>query len=75
MLYWHTVYTLHIESEGYDPGDEYSEEIAKPSQSQQVESPNTRGCIQKFPDWVDNEINNNRHSLGSNTNAYGGETH
>jgi hypothetical protein len=31
-----------------------------------------RGCIQKFPDWVDNEINNNdnnnnKHSLRSNT--------
>jgi hypothetical protein len=37
-----------------------------------------RGCIQKFPDWVDNEINNNnnnKHSLRSNTKGYGGETH
>jgi hypothetical protein len=35
-----------------------------------------RGCIQKFPDWVDNEINNNKnkHSLESNTKAYGGKT-
>jgi hypothetical protein len=36
------------------------------------------GCIQKFPDWVDNEINNNssnKHSLRSNTNGYGGKTH
>jgi hypothetical protein len=32
-------------------------------------------CIQKFLDWVDNEINNNKHSLGSNTNGYGGRTH
>jgi hypothetical protein len=33
-----------------------------------------RGCIQKFPDWVDNEINsnNNEHSLRSNTKGYGG---
>jgi hypothetical protein len=37
---------------------------------------NVRGCIQKFPDWVDNEINNNnKHSLRSNTKGYGGKTH
>jgi hypothetical protein len=35
-----------------------------------------RGCIQKFPDRVDNEINNkNKHSLRSNTKGYGGKTH
>jgi hypothetical protein len=43
-----------------------------------------RGCTQKFPDWVDNEIhhrNNNssssssKHSLRSNTKCYGGKTH
>jgi hypothetical protein len=36
-----------------------------------------RGYIQKFPDWVDNEINynNNKHSLRSNTKGYGGKTH
>jgi hypothetical protein len=34
-----------------------------------------RGCIQKFPDWVDNEINNNKHSMRSNTKGYGGKTH
>jgi hypothetical protein len=34
-----------------------------------------RRCIQKFPDWVDNEINNNKHSLRSNTKDYGGKTH
>jgi hypothetical protein len=36
-----------------------------------------RRCIQKFPDWVDNEIYayNNKHSLRSNTNGYGGKTH
>jgi hypothetical protein len=36
-----------------------------------------RGCIQKFPDQVDNEINNNnnKHSLRSNTKGYGGKTH
>jgi hypothetical protein len=35
-----------------------------------------RGCIQKFPDWVDNEINNNnKNSLRSNTKGYGGKTH
>jgi hypothetical protein len=35
------------------------------------------GCIQKFPDWVDNEIYayNNKHSLRSNTKGYGGKTH
>jgi hypothetical protein len=38
-----------------------------------------RGCIQKFPNRVDNEINsnnnNNKHSLRSNTKGYGGKTH
>jgi hypothetical protein len=40
-----------------------------------------RWCIQKFPDWVNNEINNNnnnnnsKHSLESNTKGYGGKTH
>jgi hypothetical protein len=35
-----------------------------------------RGRIQKFPDWVDNEIsNNNKYALGSDTKCYGGETH
>jgi hypothetical protein len=33
------------------------------------------GYIQKFPDRVDNEINNNKHSLRSNTKGYGGKTH
>jgi hypothetical protein len=31
-----------------------------------------------FPDWVDNEINNNnnnKHSLRSNIKSYGGKTH
>jgi hypothetical protein len=37
----------------------------------------TQGCIQKFQDWVDNEIYayNNKHSLRSNTKCYGGKTH
>jgi hypothetical protein len=36
-----------------------------------------RGCIQKFPDWVDNEIYayNNKHSLRNNPKDYGGKTH
>jgi hypothetical protein len=36
-----------------------------------------RVCIQKFPDWIDNELknNNNQHSLKSNTKDYGGKTH
>jgi len=34
-----------------------------------------REYIQKFPDWVDNEINNNKHSLRNNTKGYGGKTH
>jgi hypothetical protein len=36
-----------------------------------------RMCIQKFPDWVDNEIYayNNKHSLRSNTKRYGNKTH
>jgi hypothetical protein len=33
------------------------------------------GCIQKFRDWVDNEINNsNKHMLRSKTKGYGGKT-
>jgi hypothetical protein len=34
-------------------------------------------CIQKFPDWVDNEIYayKNKHSLRSDTKGYGGKTH
>jgi hypothetical protein len=36
-----------------------------------------RGRIQKFPDWVDNEIypHSNKHSLRSNTKSYGGKIH
>jgi hypothetical protein len=38
-----------------------------------------QGCIQKFLDWVNNEINNNddnnKHSLRSNAKGYGGKTH
>jgi hypothetical protein len=36
-----------------------------------------QGCIQKFPDSVDNEINNtnNKRSLRSNIKGYGGKTH
>jgi hypothetical protein len=35
-----------------------------------------RQCIQKFPDWADNEINNsNKHSLRSNKKGYGVKTH
>jgi hypothetical protein len=35
-----------------------------------------RGYIQKFPDWVDNEINNkNKNLLRSNTKDYGGKAH
>jgi hypothetical protein len=34
-----------------------------------------RGYIQKFPDWVDNEIKNNKHSLRRNTKDYGVKTH
>jgi len=35
-----------------------------------------RGRIQKFPEWVNNEINNkNKHLLRSNTKGYGGKTH
>jgi hypothetical protein len=39
-------------------------------------SSHLRGCIQTFPDWVDNEINNNnKYSLRNNTKSYGGKTH
>jgi hypothetical protein len=42
-----------------------------------VHTVNTRGRIQKCPDWVDKEIYayNNKHSLRSNTKCYGGKTH
>jgi hypothetical protein len=44
--------------------------VSRPRQIFQV----IRGCIQKFPYWVDNEINNNnKHSLGRNTKGYGGK--
>jgi hypothetical protein len=35
------------------------------------------GFIQKFPNWIDNEIYayNNKHSLRCNTKGYGGKTH
>jgi hypothetical protein len=35
------------------------------------------GCIQKFLDWVNNEIyiHNNKHSLRSNTKGYGSKIH
>jgi hypothetical protein len=41
-----------------------------------VPKPNIiRGCIQKSPERVDNEINNNnKHSLRSNTKDYGSKT-
>jgi hypothetical protein len=36
-----------------------------------------RGCIQKFPDWVDNEIYAYLwyYSLRRNTKGHGGKTH
>jgi hypothetical protein len=37
-----------------------------------------RRYTEKFPDYVDNEINennNNKHSFRSNTKSYGGKTH
>jgi hypothetical protein len=34
-----------------------------------------QGYIQKLPDWVDNEMNNNKHSLRSNTKGYDGKAH
>jgi hypothetical protein len=36
-----------------------------------------QGCIQKFPDWFDNEIYayNNKLSLRSNKKGYGGNAH
>jgi hypothetical protein len=45
--------------------------------SSSVWSLTTRGRIQKFPDWVDNEINNNnnKHSLRSNTRGFVSKTH
>jgi hypothetical protein len=41
------------------------------TQKRSVSRCKIRVCIQKFPDWVDNEINNNKHSLRSNTKGYG----
>jgi len=36
-----------------------------------------RGCIEKFPDWVDNKIYayNKEHLLRSNISGHGGKTH
>jgi hypothetical protein len=36
-----------------------------------------QGCIQKFPDWFDNEIYayNNKPLLRNNTKGYGNKTH
>jgi len=41
------------------------------------QSSKIRGRIQKFPDWVDNEINayNNKHTLRRKTKSYDGKTH
>jgi hypothetical protein len=43
----------------------------------EIREVNIRGCNQKFPDSVDNEIYayNNKHMLRSNTEGYGGKTH
>jgi hypothetical protein len=49
-----------------------------PSPQFSLRSSLIRGCIQKFPNWVDNEINlnnNNKNSLKSNTKGYSGKTH
>jgi hypothetical protein len=64
----HTLYSfmreLHISS---------CQELANSAEGDMVN--NIRGCVQKFPDWVDNEINiKNKHSLGSNTKRYGDKT-
>jgi hypothetical protein len=43
-----------------------------------VEIVTVRVYIEKFPDWVGNEMNNNdnnKHSLASNTKGYGRKTH
>jgi hypothetical protein len=36
-----------------------------------------RGCIEKFPDWVSEEIYayNNKHSLRATQSVYGGKTY
>jgi hypothetical protein len=47
----------------------------EPSNQSLIISWDVRMSIQKFPDWVDNEINNNnKHSLRSNTKSCGGKT-
>jgi hypothetical protein len=50
---------------------------SKPKSVKLLDTSHLRGCILKFPDWVDNEIYayNNRHSLSSNAKDYGGKTH
>jgi hypothetical protein len=47
--------------------------LCLPSQTMSVVQ-SIPGCIQKIPDWVDNEISNTEHSLRSNTNSYVGKT-
>jgi hypothetical protein len=46
-----------------------------PSQTNPVHTFPSYEGVSKFPDWVDNEINNNKHLFRSNTKGYGGKTH
>jgi len=53
----------------------YSVSVTEVIQRRMNSDNEVRGCNQKSPDWVDKEINNNQHSLRSNTKGYGGKTH
>jgi hypothetical protein len=67
--------SLHLRKRHYDSPKRLTE-IGNLQKHQRVDSvdDNFRGCIQKFPDLVDNEINNNnKHSLRSNTKGYSGK--
>jgi hypothetical protein len=83
---WCLLYTNPIETHNrlvtklilrvpYQKGQSYVPNVLfSPQQHHQVR---IRGYIQKFPDWINNEIYayNNKHSFRSNTKGYGSKTH
>jgi hypothetical protein len=52
-------------------------EVCKIAKNSGGKKMHLRRCIQKFPDWVDNNIcaYNSKHSLRCNTKGYGGNNH
>jgi len=60
--------------EGFIHSEWNSQQVLQLKSYVRQENWDTR-CIQKFPDWVQNEINNNKHSLRNNVKGYGDKTH